>query len=467
MEDNKEMTEGKRLEEELTFSFPHIGKDAPDQVKEAEAFCEGYKAFLDTGKTERECVAAAVKLLGDAGYEPIDFKKSYKAGDKVYFVNRNKSLIITTFGQKPVAEGVRLNGAHIDSPRLDLKPNPVYEKNEIAYFKTHYYGGIRKYQWGTVPLAMHGVVVKKNGETVNICIGEAENDPVFCVSDLLPHLAAKQNERKLGEGLKGEELNIIIGSIPFADETVKEPVKLLALKLLNERYGITEADFFRAEIEMVPAQKAKDVGLDASLVGAYGQDDRVCAYTALMAEVETKLPTYTTVTVLADKEEIGSEGNTGMNSDFLKNYLERLAQMEGSDVKDLFVNSLCLSSDVNAAYDPTFPDVFEAANSCYINKGCVLTKYTGARGKSGSNDASAETMAKVISIMEENGVYWQAGEMGAVDQGVGGTIAKYVAHMDIDTVDLGVPIISMHSPFELASKLDIYNTWKAFVAFYK
>ncbi len=467
MEDNKELTEGKRLEKELTFSFPHIGKDAPDQGKEAEAFCEGYKAFLDAGKTERECVEAAVRLLADAGYEPVDFKKSYKAGDKVYFVNRNKSLVITTFGQKPVAEGVRLNGAHIDSPRLDLKPNPVYEKNEIAYFKTHYYGGIRKYQWGTVPLAMHGVVVKKNGETVNICIGEADEDPVFCVSDLLPHLAAKQNERKLGEGLKGEELNILIGSIPFADDSVKEPVKLMALKLLNERYGITEADFFRAEIEMVPAQKAKDVGLDASLVGAYGQDDRVCAYTALMAEIETKLPTYTTVTVLADKEEIGSEGNTGMNSDFLKHYLERLAQMEGFDVKDLFVNSLCLSSDVNAAYDPTFPDVFEAANSCYINKGCVLTKYTGARGKSGSNDASAETMAKVIGIMEENGVYWQAGELGAVDQGGGGTIAKYVAHMDIDTVDLGVPIISMHSPFELASKLDIYNTWKAFVAFYK
>lgn len=467
MEDNREKTEGKRLEEELTFSFPHIGKEAPEQRKEAADFCEGYKRFLDAGKTERECVAAAVKLLEDAGYEPVDFQKSYKPGDKVYFVNRKKSLIITTFGQKPVAEGVRLNGAHIDSPRLDLKPNPVYEKNEIAYFKTHYYGGIRKYQWGTVPLAMHGVVVKKNGETVNICIGEAEQDPVFCVSDLLPHLAAKQNERKLGEGLKGEELNIIIGSIPFADDSVKEPVKLLALKLLNERYGITEADFFRAEIEMVPAQKAKDVGLDASLVGAYGQDDRVCAYTALMAEIGTTLPTYTTVTVLADKEEIGSEGNTGMNSDFLKHYLERLAQMEGSDVKDLFVNSLCLSSDVNAAYDPTFSDVFEAANSCYMNKGCVLTKYTGARGKSGSNDASAETMAKVIGIMEEHGVYWQAGELGAVDQGGGGTIAKYVAHMDIDTVDLGVPIISMHSPFELASKLDIYNTWKAFLAFYK
>ncbi len=467
MEEMKEKSAGKCLEEALCFSFPHIGKEAPDQAEEAAAFCEGYKAFLDAGKTERECVAEAVRQLEAAGYEPVDFAKSYEPGDKVYYVNRKKSLVITTFGQKPVKEGVRINGAHIDSPRLDLKPNPLYEKNDMAYFKTHYYGGIRKYQWVTVPLAMHGVVVKKNGEIVNVSIGEEAGDPVFCISDLLPHLSAKQNERKLSEGIKGEELNIIVGSLPFADDSVKEPVKLLALKLLNERYGMTEADFFRAEIEMVPAQKAKDVGLDRSLVGAYGQDDRVCAYTAMMADIETKLPTYTTVTVLADKEEIGSEGNTGMNSDFLKHYIEYLAGMEDADPKEVFANSLCLSSDVNAAYDPTFSDVYESNNACFVNRGCVLTKYTGARGKSGSNDASAETMAKVIGIMEENGVYWQAGELGAVDQGGGGTIAKYVAHLNIDTVDLGVPIISMHSPFELASKLDVYNTWKAFMAFYK
>ena len=314
---------------------------------------------------------------------------------------------------------------------------------------------------------MHGVVIKKNGESVKISIGEQDGDPVFCVSDLLPHLAAKQNERKLSEGLKGEELNVIIGSVPFVDDSVKEPVKLMALKLLHEKYGITEADFYRAEIEMVPAQKAVDVGLDRSMIGAYGQDDRICAYTAMMAEIQAKTPEYTTATALVDKEEIGSEGNTGMNSDFLKHYLERLAQMQGADVKDLCQHTLCLSSDVNAAYDPTFGDVFEANNSCYINKGCVLTKYTGARGKSASNDASAETMAKVIGIMEENGVYWQAGELGAVDQGGGGTIAKYVAHMDIDVVDLGVPILSMHAPFELSSKLDVYNTYKAFCAFYK
>ncbi|MCD8369129.1 MAG: aminopeptidase, partial [Clostridiales bacterium] len=352
-------------------------------------------------------------------------------------------------------------------PRLDLKPNPLYEKNEIAYFKTHYYGGIRKYQWGTVPLAMHGVVVKKNGEKITICVGEEAGDPVFCISDLLPHLAAKQNERRLSEGLKGEELNIIVGSLPFVDDKVKEPVKLMALKLLNEKYGITEADFFRAEIEMVPAQKAVDVGLDRSMIGAYGQDDRVCAYTALMAEFDAKEPAYTTVTVLTDKEEIGSEGNTGMVSDYLKNHIEYLAQMEYTDPKEVFHHSMCLSADVNAAFDPTFSDVFEANNSSYLNKGCVLTKYTGARGKSGSNDASAETMAAFIAIMEENGVYWQSGELGAVDLGGGGTIAKFIARLDIDVVDLGVPVLSMHAPFEITAKLDVYHTYKAFQAFYR
>lgn len=463
----EEKTAGKMLEEQLTWKFPHIAKDAPAEVDKAAEFCEGYKTFLDEGKTERECVTAAVKMLQAAGYQELDVKASYKPGDKVYQVNRGKALLITTFGEKPMSEGVRINGAHIDSPRLDLKPNPLYEKNDIAYFKTHYYGGIRKYQWATVPLAMHGVVVKKNGEKVNICIGEKAGDPVFCISDLLPHLAAKQNERKLSEGIRGEELNIIVGSVPYTDDEVKEPVKLLALKLLNEKYGITEADFFRAEIEMVPAQKAADVGLDRSLVGAYGQDDRVCAYTVLMAEIEAVNPPYTTITVLVDKEEIGSEGNTGMNSHFFSHYLEYLAQMQGVDPKDVYRNSMCLSADVNAAYDPTFADVFEANNSSCINKGCVLTKYTGARGKSGASDASAETMAKVIAIMEENGVYWQAGELGAVDQGGGGTIAKFVAHLNIDVVDLGVPIVSMHAPFELASKLDVYNTYKAFQAFYR
>lgn len=337
-----------------------------------------------------------------------------------------------------------------------------------AFFKTHYYGGIRKYQWAAIPLAMHGVVAKKDGEITDIRIGEEEGDPVFCVTDLLPHLAADQNERKLKDGIKGEELNVIIGSLPFtADEDIKEPVKLLALSVLNEKYGMTEKDFIRAEIEIVPAFKAVDVGLDRSMVGAYGQDDRVCAYTALTAEMASIEPEYTTVTVLADKEEIGSVGNTGLDSDFVLHYIEDLAETAGIDYRTILRNSICLSSDVNAAYDPTFSQVYEERNACYINKGCVLTKYTGSRGKGGSNDASAETMAKIVDMMDREGVYWQIGELGAVDVGGGGTVAMYVAGMDVDVVDLGVPILSMHSPFELASKLDIYNTYKAFCAFYK
>ncbi|MDR0924983.1 MAG: aminopeptidase [Hungatella sp.] len=463
-----EKTKGQQLQEELTFKFPHIAKEAPHQREEAQMFCEGYKRFLDNGKTERECVREAVAMLEMQGYRPFETGRSYKAGDKVYYVNRGKAIIATTFGKAGMEQGLRINGAHIDSPRLDLKPNPVFEKNDLAYFKTHYYGGIRKYQWGTVPLAIHGVIIKKNGEVVELNIGEKEGDPVFCVTDLLPHLAAEQNERKLRDGLKGEELNVIISSIPFIDEAeLKEPVKLLALKLLNDRYGITEADFFRAEIELVPVQKACDVGLDNSLIGAYGQDDRVCAYTALMAEIDANMPEYTTVTILADKEEVGSEGNTGLDSDFVLHYIQDLADMAQVDVRKVLRNSICLSSDVNAAYDPTFAQVFEDRNSCFLNKGCVLTKYTGVRGKSGSNDASAELMAKIIAMMDQEGIYWQIGELGAVDQGGGGTIAKYVAHMNVDVVDLGVPILSMHSHFELSSKLDVYNTYKAFRVFYK
>lgn len=460
-------SKAQELQAQLTWKFPHMAKEAHGQSEKAEKFCRGYKEFLDEGKTERECVSAALKLLKAAGYQEFDPQAAYQPGDKVYYVNRGKSIIASTFGKKPLSEGLRINGAHIDSPRLDLKPNPMYEKEDLAYFKTHYYGGLRKYQWGTLPLALHGVVVKKDQTVMNITIGEDEGDPVFCITDLLPHLAAKQNERPLKDGIKGEELNIVIGSLPYDDPDVKEPVKLLALSLLYDKYGITEKDFYRAEIEMVPAQKAKDVGLDRSLIGAYGQDDRVCAYTALMAEIGAKKPARTTLTILADKEEIGSTGNTGLDSDFVLHFIQDLCQLEGLRARDVLRASLCLSSDVNAAYDPTFSSVFEPANSCYLNKGCVLTKYTGARGKSGSNDASAEIMAKVISILEDEGVYWQAGELGAVDAGGGGTIAKFVAGMDVDTVDLGVPVLSMHSPFEITAKLDVYNTYLAFKAFYK
>ncbi len=462
------MTSAKELQKELTWEFPHIAKKAADSKEAAYAYCEGYKDFLNNAKTEREFTAKAVESLQAAGYVPFEAGKGYKAGDKVYFVNRGKAILMSTFGSAPLNEGVRLNVAHIDSPRLDLKPNPVYENHEMAYFKTHYYGGIRKYQWVTIPLAMHGVIIKKDGTVVPVCVGEKAGDPVFCVTDLLPHLGAKQNERKLGEGIKGEELNIVIGSLPFVDDSeegVKDAVKLNTLALLNEMYGITERDFLRAEIEFVPATKAADVGFDRSLIGAYGQDDKVCAYTALTAEIDTKAPHFTTVTVLADKEEIGSYGNTGLNSDFVLHYLEDLAEAQGADIRSLLRHTTALSSDVNGAYDPSFASVYEERNSCFVNKGPVLTKYTGARGKSGSNDASAETMAKVISIMDAADVYWQIGELGAVDEGGGGTVALYVASMDMDVVDLGVPILCMHSPFELSSKLDVYYTYKAFAAF--
>lgn len=463
------MTSAKDLQKELTWEFPHIGKKAPASKEKAFAYCEGYKEFLNNAKTEREFTAKAVEKLQAAGYVPFEAEKKYKSGDKVYFVNRGKSLAMSTFGTAPLEEGVRLNAAHIDSPRLDLKPNPVYENHEMAYFKTHYYGGIRKYQWVTIPLAMHGVIIKKDGEKVNVCIGEKEGDPVFCVTDLLPHLGAKQNERKLSDGIRGEELNIVIGSLPFVDEGeeegVKDAVKLNVLAILNEMYGITERDFLRAEIEFVPATKAQDIGFDRSLIGAYGQDDKVCAYTALTAEIDTKTPYYTTVTILADKEEIGSCGNTGLNSDFVLHYLEDLAACQGADVRKMLRKTTALSSDVNGAYDPSFASVYEERNSCFVNKGPVLTKYTGARGKYESNDASAETMAKVINIMDEAGIYWQIGELGAVDEGGGGTVAMFVASMDMDVVDLGVPILCMHSPFELSSKLDVYYTYKAFAAF--
>ena len=462
----KKLSAGKKLEKELLWSYPNIAKAAPEQMEKAQAFAEGYKEFLRLCKTERECVNYAEAALVNAGYERFDPEKQYKPGDKVYEINRGKAILATVFGSRDIREGVRINGAHIDSPRLDLKPNPLYEKSELAYFKTHYYGGIRKYQWGTIPLAMHGVVIKKDFSVVNFRLGEDPGDPVFCISDLLPHLAANQSKRPLAEGLKGEELNIILGSTPYPDEDVKEPFRLMVMKLLNEKYGITERDFARAEIEMVPVGDPRDIGFDRSMVGGYGQDDRVCAYPALMAQLDVKDPEYTTVTVLTDKEEIGSVGNTGLHSDYVRAYITSLAENQGADPKETFANSACLSADVNAAYDPTFSDVFEAKNASYLNHGVVLTKYTGARGKSGSSDASAEFMAQVIDIMDRAGVYWQIGELGAVDAGGGGTIAQFVAMMNIDVVDLGVPVLSMHAPFEITSKLDIYNTYLAFRAFY-
>ena len=460
-------TEGQKLEEKLFFKPKHIAKDNPKDIEKAMAFAEGYKTFLDNSKIERECVSYSVALAEKAGYKPFTRGIKAKAGDKFYYVNRGKNLYLVTIGKKPLNEGIHFNIAHIDSPRIDLKPNPLYETDELAYFKTHYYGGIKKYQWTTIPLALHGRIMLADGKAIDVDFGEKPGDPVLVITDLLPHLGRAQGERKLNEGIKGEELNILLGSLPVDDKEVKEAFKLRVLSILHDKYGITEKDFMRSELTLVPAQKAVDVGLDSSMVGAYGQDDKVCAYTALMAEFDCKKPEYTSLTALVDKEEIGSTGNTGMESDALLHFVEDLAECEGERVRDILRNSICLSSDVNAAYDPTFPDVYEKQNSSFFNHGPVLTKYTGVRGKGGSNDASAETMQKVIGYMEDAGVAWQVGELGKVDEGGGGTIAMFMGNMDVDTVDLGVAVLSMHAPFELTAKLDVYYTYRAFLAFNK
>ena len=458
-------TEGQKLEEKLFFKPKHIAKDNPKDIEKAMEFAEGYKTFLDHSKIERECVSYSVALAEKAGYKPFSRGIKAKTGDKFYYVNRGKNLYLVTIGKKPLNEGIHFNIAHIDSPRIDLKQNPLYETEELAYFKTHYYGGIKKYQWTTIPLALHGRIMLADGKAIDVDFGEKPGDPVLVITDLLPHLGRAQGERKLNEGIKGEELNILLGSLPVDDKEVKEAFKLRVLSILHDKYGITEKDFMRSELTLVPAQKAVDVGLDSSMVGAYGQDDKVCAYTALMAEFDCKKPEYTSLTALVDKEEIGSTGNTGMESDALLHFVEDLAECEGERVRDILRNSICLSSDVNAAYDPTFPDVYEKQNSSFFNHGPVLTKYTGVRGKGGSNDASAETMQKVIGYMEDAGVAWQIGELGKVDEGGGGTIAMFMGNMDVDTVDLGVAVLSMHAPFELTAKLDVYYTYKAFLAF--
>lgn len=462
-----EKTPTQQLAEKLLYTPAYAADKSADVKKAAADFAEGYRKFLDNGKTEREVAAESEQMLKDAGYQLFDPKKTYAPGDKVYFIQLNKAVVASTIGTRPYEEGFHLVIAHTDSPRLDLRPNPLYESDHFSYFKTHYYGGIRKYQWATIPLSLHGVIYKKNGEAVTVNIGEDPADPVFYISDLLPHLSARQNQRSLAEGLKGEELNILIGSIPYPEKGLKDPVKLKVLTILNEKYGIVEADFYRAELEVVAAGPARDVGFDRSLIASAAHDDRVCAYPALRAELDTLHPTYTTVTILTDKEEIGSVGNTGLHSDYVRHYLEYLAENAGISYKDMIQNALCLSSDVSAAFDPTFPDVYEPGNSCYLGKGCVLTKYTGARGKSGSSDASAETMSKVIGIMEAHNVYWQAGELGKVDEGGGGTVAQFIAGMNIDVVDLGVPVMSMHAPMEIVSKMDVYEAYNAFMAFYK
>lgn len=459
-------TEAKELAKKLLINRKNGGLALSEaEVAKAESFCEGYKKYLDDAKTEREAVDASIVLAKKQGFVEYEYGKKYKSGDKVYYNNRGKAIIFAVIGTEPIENGVNIMAAHIDAPRIDLKARPLFEDTELAYFKTHYYGGIKKYQWTAIPLALHGVIIKANGESVTVTIGENEKDPVFCITDLLPHLAQDQMKRSLSEGIKGEELNILIGSYPFRDDEASEKVKLAIIKLLNEKYGIVEADLLAAELELVPAFKAKDVGFDKSMIGAYAQDDRVCAYPSLMALLQTKKPKRTALCVLADKEETGSSGNTGLESSFMKYFIADLAKPFNIDGRRVLTNSKCLSADVNAAHDPTFPDVTERRNTCYLNYGVVVTKYTGSRGKGGTSDASAEFVGEVNRMLDRNKVLWQTAELGKVDQGGGGTVAKYIANLNVDVIDVGVPVLSMHAPFEVTSKIDVYSTYQAFCAF--
>lgn len=465
---SNEKSAAELLKEKLCLEKEHfVSQMSDDELKKADDYCEGYKEFLATAKTERECVEFLKAKAEKNGFVPFDNKKAYKAGDKVYLNNRGKSIILAVIGKKGVSEGARIVASHIDSPRLDLKPTPLYESDELAYFKTHYYGGIKKYQWVAMPLSLHGVMVKKDGESVTISIGENKGEPKFVITDLLPHLDKEQSKRPLLEGIKGEELNILVGSRPFKSDSGSELVKLNILKILNEKYGVTEKDFISAELEMVPALEVSDIGFDRSMIGAYGHDDRVCAYPAATAAFDIDTPEHTVMAVLADKEEIGSDGNTGLNSSFMKYFIYDLAKMEGLEGRDVLSMSECLSADVNAGFDPTFPSVHDKYNCCTLNHGCVITKYTGARGKSGTSDASAEFMGKVRRILDSANVSWQIGELGAVDEGGGGTVAKYIANLNVDVVDLGVPVLSMHAPYEIVAKTDVYSTYRACFEFYK
>ncbi len=450
-------------------------KQRVESKEEIFNFSEGYKSSLDCGKTEREYVQFGIKLAEENGFVKIDKKEKLESGDKVYYVNRDKNLVLAIIGKEDITKGINYVVSHIDSPRIDLKQNPLYEELELAYMKTHYYGGIKKYQWASIPLALHGVVILSNGEKKDIVIGEREEDPVFTIPDLLPHLAAKaQGDRKMGEVIKGEELQIIVGTMPTTvkNDEIKESVKYLVLEELNKTYNMIEEDFISAEFQLVPAFKAKDVGLDRSLVGGYGQDDRICAYTSLKAIIDLiETPTKTAVCFLADKEETGSNGSTGLQSNYLEYFTSDLVykckeNYSDIDLRRTLWNSNALSSDVNAAMDPLFKGVHESQNAAKLNYGVVVTKYTGARGKGGTNDADAEYVWAVRNVLNKNNVIWQTGELGKVDEGGGGTVAMFLAQVGIRTIDIGPGLLAMHSPFEVSSKLDIFETYKAYKAFY-
>ena len=432
-----------------------------------EDYCRGYMAFLNEARTEREAVKIAIEMAEDKGFvEYVDGMK-LSPGDKVYCNNRSKALMLAVIGSKSLEEGCVIAGAHVDSPRIDLKQNPLYESDELAYFKTHYYGGIKKYQWVTIPLEMHGVVALKNGETIDVSIGHDPSDPQFVITDLLPHLGKEQMRKTMEEGITGEGLNILIGSIPYADEG-SDRVKLAVMSILNDRYGIVEVDFLSAELTAVPAFEVREIGLDRSLIGGYGHDDRVCAYAELKAILDLdEAPEKTAVCILADKEETGSDGVSGMQSSAFECFMEELCAGQNVPLRRCFKNSFCLSADVTAAFDPNFPEVSEKRNDAKLNYGMGICKFTGARGKSGTSDASAEIVGYLRRIFADAGVVWQMSELGKVDQGGGGTIAKYMANRNIDTIDAGVPVMSMHAPFEVVAKFDCFMTYLGVLAAYK
>ncbi len=470
--ENTEKTEGQKLVEELFNNKKSGWETATDEEKGLIfKFSDEYMEFLNRSKTEREFVTSAKEILDKNGYRDIKDVENLSAGDKVYSINRDKSMYVAVIGNRKLEEGLNLVGAHIDSPRLDIKPNALYEDTELAYFNTQYYGGIKKYQWTAIPLSIHGVIVKTNGEKAYVNIGENDNDPIFTITDLLPHLAKDQMKKNLSEAIDGEDLNLLIGNVPYKDENVSEKVKLNILKLLNDKYGINEADFLSSELEIVPAFNARSLGFDYSMVAGYGQDDKVCAYSALRAILETNAPDKTAVCILADKEEIGSMGNTGMMSETFDNFIAELLNKSGENRPNLlnkvFCSSSMLSADVGAVYDPIYASVSDKTNAALSAYGVSFDKYTGGKGKSGGSDANAEFIAKIRGILERNNVRYQITELGRVDVGGGGTIAYILADKGVEVIDCGVPVFSMHSPYEVTSKFDIYSAYSAYKAFYK
>ncbi len=461
---------------DLKYKRKNIYEEA-DQAKldAIYEFAEDYKAFLNVSKTERGASAEAARRAEAAGFKPFSFGEKLKAGDKRYFVNRGKNIFLIRVGTEDVAkDGVRIMVAHVDSPRLDLKPNPMYEKDGLCYLKTHYYGGIKKYQWTTIPMALQGVIMLPGGEKKEINIGDEEGDPVFYITDLLPHLSGEQNSKPTSKAIEGEALNAVVGALPLKEDTTDEgsedkkggKVKDAVLKLLNEKYGMTEVDFQCSELCLVPAGKARDIGFDRALIFAYGHDDKVCAYPEMRAVLDYDSP-HTVMAVFADKEETGSEGTTGMQSKVINDVIDTIAASFGANPIEVRYHSKCISADVTSGYDPTFSSVFESRNTAYVSCGAAVSKYTGARGKSSTNDAPAEYMGFIRDIFDASGVIWQTGEIGAIDQGGGGTVAMYIANLGIDTVDIGVPVLSMHAPYELISKADVYSLYEACVAFCK